>query len=282
MDGKQRTEEIMKRREGLVLDKSEEIGKKKCDNKSVSKTLAILSTFDEKSPMQRTSDIARKLDMNVSTASRHLNTLLDCGFLKRNDETGYYYPGTEIIVMAGAALQNNEVYRYSFPELQLLSFRYGVHSHMSMPQDIDIIHMISSCCEHTMDLFVPMGHMQPMYCSAMGRCFLAYMPRARARDILKRSHMEKRTPETKVDIEEICLELERIRRQGYCLISNELTYGKASLAAPVFDRSQNAIAAISVSTSANALKQPQREAELRKAVKNTAGRISGRLGYFPY
>lgn len=94
--------------------------------------------------------------------------------------------------------------------------------------------------------------------------------------------MEKRTPDTKVDPEEIIRDLENIRRQGYCLISNELTYGKASLAAPVFDRNQNPLAAISVSASANALKQPQRERELRKAVKNTASRISGRLGYFPY
>lgn len=282
MDGGQRTEVTIRGREGIVLEKTEETGRKKSEAKSVSKTLAILSTFNEKSPRQRTSDIARKLDMNVSTVSRHLNTLLDWEFLSRDDETGLYYPGPEIIGMAGAMLQNSEVYRYSFPELQLLSFRYGIHSHMSMPQGTDIIHMISSCCEQTMDLFVPMGHVQPMYCSAMGRCFLAYMPQAKARDILRKSHMEKRTPETKVDIEEILKELENIRRRGYCLLSNELTYGKASLAAPVFDRNQNAIAAISVSTSANALKQPQREMELRKAVKNTASRISGRLGYFPY
>ncbi len=264
------------------MDKTEEAGRKKSETKSVSKTLAILSTFDEKTPTQRTSDIAQKLDMNVSTVSRHLNTLLDWGFLNRDAETGSYYPGPKIVVMAGAMLQNDEVYRYSFPELQLLSFRYGIHSHMSIPQGTDIIHMISSCCEHTMDLFVPMGHRQPMYCSAMGRCFLAYMPQTRARDILKKSNMEKRTPDTKVDPEEIIRDLENIRRQGYCLISNELTYGKASLAAPVFDRNQNPLAAISVSASANALKQPQRERELRKAVKNTASRISGRLGYFPY
>ena len=48
------------------------------------------------------------------------------------------------------------------------------------------------------------------------------------------------------------------------------------------DRDRNPVAAISVSTSANALSQPQREAELKKAIKITASRISGRLGYYPY
>ena len=49
--------------------------------KSVSKTFAILSTFDENTPMQRTSDIAAKLNMNISTVSRHLNTMLDLSLI---------------------------------------------------------------------------------------------------------------------------------------------------------------------------------------------------------
>lgn len=66
-------------------------------NKSVSKTLAILSLFSEGERMLRTSEIAERLQMNISTVSRHLNTLLDGGFLQRDDATGYYYPGMEII-----------------------------------------------------------------------------------------------------------------------------------------------------------------------------------------
>ena len=69
------------------MEHPHETGKKASDAKSVSKTLAILSTFDERTPMQRTSDIAARLGMNISTVSRHLNTLLDWGFLRRDDET---------------------------------------------------------------------------------------------------------------------------------------------------------------------------------------------------
>ena len=72
--------------------------------KSVSKTLEILSTFNELAPEQRTSDIANKLHMNISTVSRHLNTMLDWNFLERDDSTGYYSLGLEIVALAGAAL----------------------------------------------------------------------------------------------------------------------------------------------------------------------------------
>ena len=105
---------------------------------------------------------------------------------------------------------------------------------------------------------------------------------AKAEDILKRSNREKRTPDTKVGVDEIMQELKKERQQGICLLVNELAYGKGSVAAPILDRDRNPVAAISVSTSANALSQPQREAELKKAIKITASRISGRLGYYPY
>ncbi|WP_279230703.1 IclR family transcriptional regulator [Extibacter muris] len=177
---------------GLDMAKVEESRHKVSNTKSVSKTLAILSTFDETAPMQRTSDIAMKLDMNVSTVSRHLNTMLDWGFLERDDFTGFYYPGLEIVALAGAALQNNDVFRHAFPELQRLSYKYDVHGHMGIPRKTEVAHLISSSSERTMELFIPMGHRQPMYCSAMGRVLLAYMAPAKAEDILKNSNLQKR------------------------------------------------------------------------------------------
>ena len=256
------------------MTQPEESRHKASKTKSVSKTLAILSTFDETTPMQRTSDIAMKLDMNIST-------MLDWGFLERDDSTGFYYPGLEIVALAGAALQNNDVFRHAFPELQRLSYKYGVHGHMGIPRKTEVAHLISSSSERTMELFIPMGHRQPMYCCAMGRALLAYMPYAKAQDILKNSDLQKRTPETKVDLWEISQELIHTKQKGYCLLLNELTEGKGSIAAPVFNRERLPIAAVSVSASAHSISQPQRERELAKAVMAVAGKISGKLGYYP-
>lgn len=106
---------------------------KEASFKSVGKALSILSLFSRETPMLRTSDVAVRLDMNLSTVSRHLNTLLDWGFLQRDDITGCYSPGLQIVALAGIALQNSEVYRHSYAELSRISFRYNIHSHMSIP-----------------------------------------------------------------------------------------------------------------------------------------------------
>ena len=212
--------------------------------KSVGKTFAILSTFNETTPTQRTSDIASKLHMNISTVSRHLNTMLDWGYLQRDDATGFYSLGLEIVALAGAALQNSSIYRFAYPELQRLSYKYGVHSHMSVPRGVEVVHLISICCENTMELLIPMGHCHPMYCSAMGRAIMAYQSSGEVQRVLRDSELRKFTPETKVDIQEIQQELARTRQKGYCIIFDELSENIGSLAVPIFDRNRNPVAAI--------------------------------------
>lgn len=254
---------------------------KNSNTKSVSKTLAILSTFDENTPRQRTSDIASKLGLNISTVSRHLNTLLDWGYLQRDDVTGDYYPGLAIVALAGATLQRHDVYRHSYPELLQLSNKFGVYSHMGVPRDTDIIHLICCPADGSMEQLIPMGHSHPMYCSAMGRAILPYMPAAKVLDILKRSNLQKYTEHTKVEIQDILKELDVVKQQGYCRLFNELTVGKGSFSAPIFDRNRNPVAAISISASTHRLSQPDIAPELIKAVITSALKISGKLGYFP-
>lgn len=251
------------------------------NTKSTSKTLAILSTFDEANPIQRTSDIAAKLDINMSTASRHLNTLLDWGFLERDEKTGFYYPGIELVAIAGVCLQSKECYRYAYPELQKLSFKYSVHGHMGVSRKTDIVHLISSCCERTMDLLIPMGHRHPMYCCAMGRAILAYLPASKVQEILKQSNLYKYSDDTKTEEEEILKELSLTRKNGYCLLLNELIEGKGSIAAPIFDRNRRPVAAISISASAHRLSNTQQVKELAKGVTEAARRISSKMGYYP-
>lgn len=250
-------------------------------NKSVSKTLAILSLFTEGERMLRTSEIAERLHMNISTVSRHLNTLLDGGFLERDDATGYYYPGLEIVTLAGVALKSKSIYRHAYPELQQLSFNMKVLSHLSIPDGNEIVHLVCCCCEDKTELLYPLGHRQPMYCAAMGRAMLAYLPEEEALRILKSSNLQKYTPETQTDLRGILESLRIVRSKGYCATNNQLHMGKGSIAAPVFDWTRKPVGAISISTQSHRLLAQVDEERFARMVTLVAGKISGKLGYYP-
>lgn len=248
--------------------------------RSISKTLAILASFTDTAPQQRTTDIAAKLGLSVSTVSRHLGALLDWGFLVRDDLTGYYRPGSQVITLAGIALQNNPIYRHAFSELQELTNSLHVHGHMAVPHGTCIQHLISLDSVGSQEL-IPMGYLQPMYCSAIGRAILAHMPLSKVQEILRKTDLVKRTEETKTNVNEILDELERVRRRGYCLLVNELNEGRSSLAVPIFDQQGNPVAGVSVSTTTGRLGEPRTEEQFSQAVKKVGKTISGSLGYYP-
>ncbi len=251
------------------------------NTKSVSRTLEILSTFNEDTPFQRVSDIAEKLNMNISTVSRHLTTMLNSGFLERDDISGHYFLGIQIISLAGVALHSHDSFRHAYPELQRLSNKLGVHCYMGVPRNDEIIHFISICCEDTAELFIPIGHHHPMYCSAMGRVILAHRTSQEVQTYLESINRIKYTPQTKIELDEIKKELNTVRRSGYSILVNELADGKYSIAAPIFDRSRKAVAAVSLSGNTYTANLPQTAIELAASIQATAGRISGKLGYFP-
>lgn len=250
-------------------------------NKSVSKTLAILSLFSEGERMLRTSEIADRLQMNISTVSRHLNTLLDGGFLQRDDATGYYYPGMEIITLAGVALKNKSIYRHAYPELQQLSFNMKVLSHLGIPDGLDVVHLVCCCCEDKTEMLFPLGHRQPLYCSAMGKIMLAYLPEEEALRILKASDLQKYTPETQTDLRGLMETLKTIRKKGYCANNNQLHMGRGSIAAPIFDWTRRPVGAISISTQSHRILAQVDEERFARTVTLVAGKISGKLGSYP-
>ncbi len=71
------------------MEHPHDTGNKASDAKSVSKTLAILSTFDERTPMQRTSDIAARLGDEHQYRVQTFEYTSGLGFLRRDDETGW-------------------------------------------------------------------------------------------------------------------------------------------------------------------------------------------------
>ena len=91
--------------------------------------------------------------------------------------------------------------------------------------------------------------------------------------------MELRTPNTITHVDRLIVELSRIRRNGYSLDDEELLVGVRSVAAPIFNHSNVAVGAISIS----ALQQRMPDEIIHEAhlpsLLDTARKISNKLGF---
>jgi IclR family acetate operon transcriptional repressor len=95
---------------------------------------------------------------------------------------------------------------------------------------------------------------------------------------LLENRLEPRTPHTIIKPQALREELRRIRERGYSFDNEEMEEGVICIAAPIFDRSGQAVAAISISGPGSRLKDGH-ISEAIEPVVAAATEVSGRLGY---
>jgi DNA-binding IclR family transcriptional regulator len=90
--------------------------------------------------------------------------------------------------------------------------------------------------------------------------------------------MTRVTDKTVTDPRALEADLVRFRKQGYAAAPEEAMLGVNAIAAPVFDKSATAVAAVAVVGSIQFL-PAKPETRLIKALRDCAGQISRRLGH---
>lgn len=87
----------------------------------------------------------------------------------------------------------------------------------------------------------------PFHSTALGRAIAAFLPAPHLERLLVRAKLERRTQNTVTTPRQLKLELERVRRQGFAIETDETDLGVTCIAAPIF-AGREVSGAVSVST----------------------------------
>ena len=121
------------------------------------------------------------------------------------------------------------------------------------------------------------GSRLPAYCTSLGRMLLAGLPDEEVAALLEASPREARTRHTLVEVDAILAKVQQARRQGWCMINQELEEGLLSIAAPVVNRAGRTIAALNISGQVNRTPPRQMQETMLPALREAAGQVSQRL-----
>jgi IclR family pca regulon transcriptional regulator len=113
----------------------------------------------------------------------------------------------------------------------------------------------------------------------MGRVLLAWEDHQRIERYLTETGLAPCTPHTVTDHDQFRRALDRVRRQGWSLVSEELEEGLISVAAPVRDHTGIVVAALASSTSSGRSTPGHLEKAVVPLALETADAISVDLGY---
>ncbi|HET8560507.1 MAG TPA: IclR family transcriptional regulator [Marmoricola sp.] len=252
---------------------------------SLERGLSILSAFSSARPVLGIADLARAAGLTKSTTHRYVATLVRLDYVQQDPETRKYYLGPRVIDLGFAAIDSMELTRVAAPALQALADETGYTVSMAVCDGPDIVYVdrrrSGRRTSLAMDLNLHVGSRLPAYCTAMGKAMLAFKDPATLRQILDRTDMARRGPNTFTNREQLTAALARVRQVGIAVNDEELAPGLRSFAAPVRDRTGSVIAAVNVAVHLS-VAPPSPEAlagRLEPPLRRTAAEISRALGH---
>lgn len=244
---------------------------------AVQRCLRLLRLFAQATDGLSASDVARQSALPVSTVHRFLVNLENAGFLAYSN-TGKYHLGIASFSIGHAALAQLDIRRLSYPYLQALNQSTRETIHLIVRHGLSAVYVEKLDSPEKLRIFSHIGASVPLYCTAVGKVMLAYLPQKELEETLRQIELRRMTPNTINDLAELERHLQRVRRNGYAFDLEEHEPHIRCVAAPIWD--PNGSVNASLSLTAPAVRMPL--ARLRKLVpiiQEAGHRISRDLGY---
>ncbi len=242
--------------------------------KTVDRALRLLLLFDKADQRYRVGELADKLDVDKSVASRLAATLAEHGFLERASDDGAFLLGPEIGRLGLLAMSN----RYNLVALaqgpmERLAAETGETTYLAVLEDRKAVNIAQVEGRHVVGVGGDwVGWRTEPHCTANGKVLLAFGDE-RIDDL----PLEAFTERTIIHVDELRSELESVKRRGWATSVGEFEKGLHGVATPIFDVSERCVAALSVTGPSYRMPQA-RLRELAALCKEASGEISGRLG----
>lgn len=242
---------------------------------SLERGLAVFSAFSREQPTMTLSEVARRAGLTPATARRLLFTLCALGYASSDGKRFALTP--KVLDIGYAYLSSLDLAGIAQAEMEALVERTHESCSAAVLDGSEIVYVVRVPTKRIMAISLGLGSRLPAHAASMGRVLLADLAPDDLDAHLARMKLEPLTERTITDEDELRAELDRVRRQGWSLVDQELEEGIRSVAAPLRDRSGRAVAALNVSSHAGRVKLATLRDEFLPALLDTAHRISDRL-----
>jgi IclR family transcriptional regulator, pca regulon regulatory protein len=220
-------------------------------------------------------DVARETGLTRAAARRFLLTLADLGYVRSVDRRFSLTP--RVLELGYSFLSSLTLPEIAQPHLRELVERVHESSSVSVLDGTEIVYVAREPTQRIMTVAVAVGTRFPAYATSMGRVLLSGLEQGALEAFLEAAELKPLTVGTVTDRGQLRAEVERVRKQGWALVDQELEDGLRSLAAPIRNTRGDVVAAVNLSTHASRRTLEAIRRELLPPLRETAGRIASDL-----
>jgi IclR family transcriptional regulator, KDG regulon repressor len=244
--------------------------------RSVQIALDVLETVAFSNEELGVTQIADRLGLTKGSVHRHLHTLVDRGYLTQNPATTRYSVGPKSRLLARYAPEDDLV-RIADGPMRELRDKIGQSVVLSAMTSRGALVISALPSSSPIEIGVRPGSELAFHSSAQGKVLLAFAQYPFQKRILTQS-LQAFTAKTIVAADRLEAELAQTRRIGFASAPEEAMLGVNAVAAPVFDQTDAAVAAVAIVGSIQFLPANPEERVIT-TLKNCADQISRKLGH---
>lgn len=251
--------------------------KRTYDITALQRGLRLLHLFSESPRGLTAKQVAGLSRLPVSTVHRFLANLVTAGFLSC-DSDGNYHLGIACFAIGQAAVGQLDIRRLSLPYLRELNQQTRETIHLTVRHGLTAVYVEKLDSSEPLRIHSRIGAAVPLYCTAVGKVMLAYMPLEERERIFPEMNVRRLTPNTVGNLQELETELYRVRKNGYACDMEEHEMHIRCLAAPIWDHNGSVHSSLSIT--APVVRMPvTRLRQLAPLIQAAGMQISRELGY---
>jgi len=239
---------------------------------SFARGLEVIRSFSAGAPRQTLSEVAARTGLTRAGARRILLTLHTLGYVHSDGKLFALTP--RILDLGFAYLSSLPIWNLAEPVMEDLVRQVQESCSAAVLDGSDIVYVLRVPTRKILRIGLGVGSRLPAYCTSMGRVLLAALPDEEVVRRLEASRREAFTRHTVTDVATLLSRVQQARRQGWCIVNQELEEGLVSAAVPITDRSGQTLAALNISGQANRTSPRQMQDTLVPPLLDAARRIA--------
>lgn len=246
-------------------------------NRTTQRTVEILKLVSKKPDGITLDEICEQLALPKTSAYDIVTTLAEMEMLKISKGQKQSYTIGLMAYRIGVNYVNHMDF-ISLIEPELKSFSKEVEKTVffGVQSGHDIVYLFKSEPENPIITTATVGSKNPMYCTSLGKAILAFTDEEGREQVLEKTKFRPKTKQTILTKEDLCQELERVKKQGYAIDNREVEEHMKCVGAPVFGPDGSILGAISAS---GLYKKEEDYEALGRTVAGKAAELSKMLGF---
>jgi DNA-binding IclR family transcriptional regulator len=243
---------------------------------SVTRTLDIIEYLSKRGEAS-VSEVSNYLGINMSTAHRFLASIKYFGYAEQNSSNQKYKLSLKVFEVGNRVIEKLDLRDIAKPFMYELADKTGETINLGIIDKFNIVYIDKVLSKNVLRLDSPIGGRDKIHATALGKAMMAFYSMDFIERYINEIGLSKVTDNTIVNKEQFIHELEKIKRVGYAIDSEETLIGLKCIAAPIFNRENKPIASISISGIKNRVNNENLE-EYKEIILATSKDLSNQLG----